>query len=132
MGTRSLTVFVDEDGKEIVIMYGQYDGYPGGHGSELKQLLKGRKLVSGFTGKDEQKRNFNTMGCCAAQIISHFKADKIGGFYLLAAGTRGIGEEYTYVIEPGGKFNGELGKEIAVQVTVTDESKHQVIETWLS
>jgi hypothetical protein len=136
MGTHCLTIFKDEDGKEIAVLYRQYDGYPIGHGGELKALLAGRKLVSGFSGKDEKKRNFNGMGCLAAQVVAHFKGDKkgdkIGGFYLHAAGTRDLGEEYIYILEPNGKFSGELGEEISVKVTVSDECKHQVLETWVS
>ena len=132
MGTHCLTIFKDEDGKEIAVLYRQYDGYPIGHGGELKALLAGRKLVSGFSGKDEKKRNFNGMGCLAAQVIAHFKGDKIGGFYLHAAGSRDLGEEYLYIIEPDGKFSGELAEEISVKMTVTDECKHQILETWVS
>ena len=48
MGTRSLTVFNDEDGKEIAVMYRQFDGYPSGHGTELAEFLAGKKMVNGF------------------------------------------------------------------------------------
>ena len=40
MGTRSLTTFIDNNTKEeIVVMYRQYDGYPGGHGRDLLNFL---------------------------------------------------------------------------------------------
>lgn len=40
MGTRSLTVFIDEhNDKEIVVMYRQMDGYPEGHGQDLVDFL---------------------------------------------------------------------------------------------
>lgn len=37
------------------------------------------------------------MGCLAAQIVAHFKAE-IGEFYLHKSGTRNICEEYIYTI----------------------------------
>ena len=38
------------------------------------------------------------MGCLAAQIVSHFKGDRAGDFYLYASGTRDVGEQYIYKI----------------------------------
>ena len=39
MGTRSLTFVYDEDGRKIINMYRQYDGYPSGHGKDLAESL---------------------------------------------------------------------------------------------
>ena len=107
MGTRCLTVFQENNGKEIVVMYRQFDGYPEAHGKELVEFLKGRVLVDGFSG--EECRDFNGMGCLAAQAVKHFKGG-VGGFYLYAAGTRDVGEEYTYTISPGGAYKRVLGE----------------------
>lgn len=99
MGTRSLTVFED-DGKEIVVMYRQFDGYPSGHGQELADFLKSKVLVNGFH-PDDRRDIANGMGDLAAQCVMHFKSDKdarIGGIYLYAAGTRDAGEEYIYTV----------------------------------
>lgn len=95
MGTRSLTVFKDESDKEIVVMYRQFDGYPHGHGQQLADFLKGRVLVDGYSVGDGE--NFNGMGCLAAQCVKKFK-DGIGNFYLHAAGTRDVGEDYIYTV----------------------------------
>jgi hypothetical protein len=101
MGTRSLTVFFEtyterDTGKkrknEIVTMYRQYDGYPSGHGKELAEFLADGKVVNGF-GLDGGKQ-FNGMGCLAAQVVAHFK-DGVGGFYL-QRGNKNSGEEYRY------------------------------------
>lgn len=100
MGTRSLTVFNDENGKEIAVMYRQFDGYPSGHGVELAEFLAGKKLVNGFNGSEGPA--FNGSHCLAASVVAEFK-DGIGGFYLHAAGTRGIGEEYIYTIDTAGQ-----------------------------
>lgn len=104
MGTRSLTVFVDDEKKEIAVMYRQYDGYPEGHGQELCDILKNRRLVNGYSSIDAQQKAFNGMHCLAAQIVADMK-DGIGDIYLDPAGTRDCGEEYIYVVEPGEAFD---------------------------
>ena len=105
MGTRSLTVFVEtwEDPetkermeRELAVMYRQFDGYPTGHGAELKEFLKDFKVVNGLSLNDG--RVANGMGCLACQVVGHFKQGKPGGLYLDAAGTRDCGEEYIYTL----------------------------------
>lgn len=110
MGTRSLTVFEDEgkavsgdEGKEIVVMYRQMDGYPKGHGQDLCQFLTGITLVNGIPMGNE-KRLANGMGCLAAQVVAHFK-NGVGEIYLHPAGTRGVDEEYRYHVS--GREGGE-------------------------
>ena len=111
MGTRCLTVFKDEFDKEIVVLYRQYDGYPKGHGKELKVFLKDRYLVNGI-GMNSTRKESNGMGCLAATIVAHFKKD-IGGFYLYPGGTRDVGEEYIYTISPDKKGKVKLSIEVA-------------------
>jgi len=96
MGTRSLTIILDETRNEICVLYRQYDGYPTGHGAELKEFLYGFTVVNGF-GSNDPPKSANGMGCLAAQIVGHFKSG-IGGFYLHQAGTRDCGEEYIYTV----------------------------------
>lgn len=110
MGTRSLTKFIEtykHEGKQkkqtIAVMYRQYDGYPEGHGTELADFIKTRKLVNGY-GAD--KEVFNGMGCCAAQVVAHFKQG-VGGFYLYPSNTTDAGQDYNYTIE-GNSDTGEL------------------------
>ena len=104
MGTRSLTAFVDEDKKEIVVMYRQYDGCPSGHGVELAEFLSGIKLVSGLAGEGCKDRVANGIACLSAQVIGHFKVPGkctqggAGQFYLHPAGTRDVGEQYMYFV----------------------------------
>jgi len=100
MGTRSLTVIENEDGKEIVVMYRQFDGYPEGHGVELAEFLKSIHLVNGL-GLTETRKVANGMGCLAAQLIAHFK-DEPGQFYLYPAGTRDCWEDYVYYVYASG------------------------------
>jgi hypothetical protein len=106
MGTRSLTVF-KEDGKEIVVMYRQFDGYPSGHGKDLAEILAGRKIVNGFSSID--KKVFNGMGCLAAQVVAELK-DGPGNIYLYPAGTRDCWEEYVYIV------TGKVGQEPHIEI----------------
>lgn len=98
MGTRSLTVFVEEDGTEIVVMYRQFDGYLEGMGKDLAEFLDGIKLVNGIP-MGTTKRLANGMGCLAAQAIADFKTE-VGNVYLYPAGTRDCGEEFIYTVYP--------------------------------
>jgi hypothetical protein len=103
MGTRSLTRVIEtykkDDGKEkkilIITMYRQYDGYPSGHGDELASFLKSGRVVNGI-GLGDTGRVFNGAGCLAAQMVSHFKGDSAGGFYLYPNSTKDAGQEYEY------------------------------------
>ena len=99
MGTRSLT-FVYEtynDGHEpILCLYRQYDGYPEGHGLELVEFLRGKRLVNGMSG--DTSMLFNGMGCLAASLVAHFKT-AAGGFYIHAPIVgRDDGQDYEYHI----------------------------------
>ena len=108
MGTRSLTVINDEDGKEICVLYRQYKGNPEAHGRELATFLNGIKIVNGINSTEI---NFiaNGMNGLAAQIISHFKKN-VGDFYLYTAGTRDMGEEYIYIV------NGKVKEEPTITI----------------
>ena len=124
MGTRSLTVFVDEEDEEIVVMYRQYDGYIEYYGKHLCEYLQSfEKVVNGMQG--ETTKIANTMGCLSAQVIMHMKSEikrydynnrvfnpetgntepsliegnHEGGIYLYPAGTRSVGEAYIYVVK---------------------------------
>lgn len=94
MGTRSTTTVLDQDGKVLVKMYRQFDGYPEGHGEELREFLRGMKIVNGL-GYGQESKIANGMGCLAAQMIAHFKTDP-GGIYI--QGSEEGDEQYNYVI----------------------------------
>lgn len=99
MGTRSLTNVYAEDGKQIMCMYRQFDGYPDGHGKELAEFIASKTLVNGIpcgTGVDPSTLA-NGIGCLAAQIVSFFKEEP-GKFYLYPPGTSDVGEEYVYSV----------------------------------
>lgn len=125
MGTRSLTVFIDEHSKkEIVVMYRQFDGYIEWYGKRLCEYLQSfDEVVNGMQG--ETTKIANGMSCLSAQVIMHMKSqithydynnrvfnpetgdtepallkgNHEGGIYLYPAGTREVGEEYIYVVK---------------------------------
>ena len=92
MGTRSLTFVYDGD-KPIINMYRQYDGYPEGHGFELAEFLMSGEMVNGYS--DNNAKQFNGMGCLAAQMIAHFKKS-VGGFYIYPVDSTDCWQEYEY------------------------------------
>jgi hypothetical protein len=93
MGTRSLTFVYDGD-KPIINMYRQFDGYPKGHGSELSEFLMSGEIVNGFFSNDNAKQ-FNGMGCLAAQMIAYFKKS-VGGFYIYPVDANDYSQDYEY------------------------------------
>lgn len=121
MGTRCLTVFKEQDDSEIVVMYRQYDGYPDGHGKELADFLKGKRVVNGLSG--DTSLVFNGMGCLSASVVAHFK-DRPGGIYLHAPGTRDVWEDYVYIV------SGEVDGEPKISVESFDGPASQY-ESWL-
>ena len=115
MGTRALTVFLDEtDSSEIVVMYRQMDGYPEGHGQELVDFLQGFSVVNGFPLLADNTKVANGMSCLAAQVVSHFKKG-CGGIYLHPAGTRNCGEDYIYTVYQNGETH-KNGKNLCIRV----------------
>ena len=94
MGTRSLTFVYTEDNTPIINMYRQFDGYPTGHGAELAEFLLSGRMVNGLNGMGKEKQ-FNGMGCLAAQMISHFK-QSAGGFYIHPVTSTDCWQDYEY------------------------------------
>jgi len=95
MGTRSLTFVYDE--QDIIInMYRQYDGYPSGHGLELAEFLAGFDAITNGLQVGETRKVANGMGCLAAQLVSNFKGDGPGQFYLYPATATDCGQDYEY------------------------------------
>ena len=94
MGTRSLT-FVYEENKPIINMHRQFDGYPEGHGAELAEFLLSGEMVNGFS--QTETKQFNGMGCLAAQMIVNFKKS-VGGFYIYPIESNDCWQDYEYHI----------------------------------
>ena len=100
MGTRSLTFVYDEDGRSIISMYRQYDGYPSGHGKELAEFLEPITMVDGIG--TIKAAIANGPGCLAAQLVAHFK-DGPGGIYLEPTTAVDCGQDYEYHIATHGE-----------------------------
>jgi hypothetical protein len=96
MGTRSLTRVMDEDGKPLLCLYRQMDGYPSGHGAELAEFLKGMVVVNGI-GSNQPAKIANGMGCLTAQLVAHFKKG-VGEFYVYQPDAKDCWEEYVYTV----------------------------------
>ena len=126
MGTRSLTIFTDDDGVEIGVMYRQMDGYPEGHGRDLAKMLSGIRMVNGLP-IDKPEKLANGMSCLAAQIVAHFKEGP-GGIYLYPAGTRDCGEDYLYFV------TGKEGEEPQIKIRDRNNTLYKgpasVFESW--
>lgn len=109
MGTRCLTLVQDEEGRTILNLYRQMDGYPSGHGAELNAFLKDMHIVNGYNSNTPSK-SANGMGCLAAQLVAHFK-DGIGQFYIMHPDERDADEEYIYIV----KYDGNNGVFVEVE-----------------
>lgn len=96
MGTRSLTIVCNDEGKPLVTMYRQFDGYISGHGREIADFLDGRTIVNGYNSETPEKAS-NGMGCLAASLIANFKTE-VGGFYIEPSPEGDYGQEYEYWI----------------------------------
>ena len=98
MGTRSLTIVKDSDGQDLVTLYRQYDGYPTGLGSEIFEQFKEYKIINGLPSGKDHPKIANGMGCLAAQLVAHFCKALPGNYHLCPTKTRGVGEEFVYVL----------------------------------
>ena len=128
MATRSLTI-MKADGKEIAVLYRQYDGYPTGMGKDIVDCLRDKVVVNGYSSND----HVNGGEDMAIQLISYLKLKDVqesnareslfpqgsgphvekgvntpGQYYLYPAGTRDCAEEYIYDVDAShdtGKIN---------------------------
>jgi hypothetical protein len=109
LGTRSLTHVKDDNGRTLVTIYRQMDGYPTGHGADLLAFLKDRKVVNGISSNTPAKAS-NGMGCLAASLVETLKAEAgIGGIYLYPPDSSDCGEEWTYTVSWRGSSLHGLG-----------------------
>lgn len=71
MGTRSLTMVIDQKGTKKVAQYGQWDGYPSGVGSGVLDFLKDKELFKKFKSKLSNVRFLDEKGKDKAFIESY-------------------------------------------------------------
>ena len=114
MGTRSSTHIIDAEGDTPVTLarlYIQYDGYPSGVGRQIKEILGGKTMVSGY---NDPKTQINGAGCMGAMLIDGLK-NGCGGVYLTNPAEEERGE-YHYVVTAQG-----AGKPINLQIFEYDD-----------
>jgi hypothetical protein len=95
MGTRSLT-HIKEEGRTIVTIYRQFDGYLSGMGADIANFCESGEVVNGFWRSNQKQ--FNGIGCFAAQFICSIK-DGVGNVYIMEPNISDVGEEYVYTVE---------------------------------
>lgn len=96
MGTRSLTVvYCQFTNEPIAGLYGQYDGYPSGHGKELSRFLNNIDVGNGISGNELMFEFANGMDCLAAQLIVFFKRE-VGNYYMYNTNKNYSGIDYVY------------------------------------
>jgi len=99
MGTRCITLLLDEEGSEICVMYRHWDGDPASHGKELAFCIK--------------TVNYNDLNCLAAQIIAFFKnEDEAGNIYIYGAGSRNFDEDFVYTV-----YRDEVSENVYIRCT---------------
>lgn len=130
MGASSLTIFqenINEPGSEICVLYRQMDGYPTGHGADLKSVLENAVMGNGIPGGLGNTRFFNGFQDLVPQTITRLKLQQTeqmqklrsefrhnglrgydvevkdpdlepGGYYMHPPGTRDYWEEYIYIV----------------------------------
>ena len=110
MGTRSTTKIYD-NGKLVLALYKQYDGYPSDWGEELKTFIQSGVFVNGISDSKLPRNKthiFNGIGDFALQLVTRFK-HKAGDLY---ATTEDDTEEYNYKIEFNHNFETRKAKKI--------------------
>lgn len=101
VSTRSLTVFEDERGNEVAVLYKHFDGYPEGWGHELAEFVSTKEILSPTEPGTAVVVPIGSidMSHLPVQVIAQF-APKFepDEFCLYPAGTRDCGAEYVYYV----------------------------------
>ncbi len=99
MGTRSLTHFIEKE-EIFCTVYRQFDGYPSGHGKDIKNCLGGKEIVNGYQNR---KTQINGIKSAAAMLIATVASPtETGSIYIERAGVSGVWEDYVYHISERG------------------------------
>ena len=125
MGTRSLTHVLEDDGKVLVSIYRQFDGYPAVHGANLYEFLHDRTIVNGIR-MDTPPKASNGMGCLAASLIGFLKGSEIGSIYIVYPNADAT-EAYTYTIYPSGKIRGFDNPQEEITLNLKVESYGKIL-----
>lgn len=99
MGTRSITDFVNANGKVILTIYRHYDGYPEGHGAQLVLFASNSKFTNGVPPGSEFGKVFNGFEDFVAQCLVYLKGTDVGNIYVIPPEADNRGEEYAYIVK---------------------------------
>jgi len=101
MGTKCLTYVFDEECKPIVCVLRRFDGYPEGHGEDLKLILSGIPIVDGLPLGKKNRLLFNGMEELAALLVYRLKdQNPRGNVYLVPPvwPPEDYGQDYIWVV----------------------------------
>lgn len=104
MGTRHTYRIIEtyksegvQESRDLVLIYGQFDGYPSGVPTQVAKFLSLGTVVNGY-GATNDSIVFNGAGCMAAQLIHELKQGT-GTIYIHSLDSRGKSwEDYLYDI----------------------------------
>lgn len=101
MGTRSITHVHQmesmENGENVVCsFFRHWDGYPTGHGQDLANWLKGKKLTNGIGADFDPNTMFNRAGTMAIKLANHIQ--DLSGAEMIPTGGDDMWEDFTYDI----------------------------------
>ncbi len=121
MGTRAIVRVETSDGKQLVNLYRQCDGYPSGLGLELFKFLDGKRIINGIQNETD-KTAFNGAGCLAAGMVAAIK-DGIGSAYLYPVDQIDCNQEYEYKITVTNATYDGVRKDGSIAVSVISYEK---------
>ncbi len=104
MGTRHVTTIYGTEFDEenlIANIYGQWDGYPSGHGKKIAEFLASKTMCDGLPGvsNTDVEGCANGAGCLAAQLIAHLK-ESPGSIYMTHGDeSTNHGQDFNYIIK---------------------------------
>jgi hypothetical protein len=126
MGTRSTTKIYD-NGKFLLGIYKQLDGYPEYWGKELKKFIDNGVFINGINGskKGNEKFMFNGISDFALMLVKEFK-EGTGELY---ATTEDDEQEYNYIIEYEDTLN-ENGIHTEYKLTLRCKENNNFNYSW--
>jgi formylmethanofuran dehydrogenase subunit B len=110
MGTRSVTHIHEMPGlggKIVCTFYRGMDGYPTGHGQELADWLKGKRLVNGIGANFEKGIDHNRAGQMAIELMHSLKQDTSIEVTPTGQGNKYTDFNYTVAYDSGFKISVE-------------------------
>jgi|21_taG_2_1085346.scaffolds.fasta_scaffold02924_6 hypothetical protein len=99
MGTRSVTYIHEMESLDEGVVCGFYrhfDGYPSGHGQDMANWLKDKKLVNGIGSDFDPSYMFNRAGAMSVKFVNHIQ--NVAGAEMIFERDADVGQDCTYHI----------------------------------